>query len=147
MFKEKTFLKQLDNEQNDRASLAIGVISIFGGDALIVEKILGKATSVISSLDTKAFSKFVDHGFSSGHNADIEVSIEMAAVKTYNTLLSNASKLKIGDNFLFNKINNTQKTITANISEEGVLRSINLYPGVSNTTRITNKINLGKVPW
>jgi len=46
VFKEKAFLESQEQEQNNRASFVIGVIGIFGGEALLVNKILGKVSQV-----------------------------------------------------------------------------------------------------
>jgi len=49
IFKDKAYQESQNDEQNTRASLAVGVLSVFGGDALLVEKILGKVASAVGS--------------------------------------------------------------------------------------------------
>ena len=46
VFKEKKFKESQDQEQNTRADFVLGVVSIFGGEAFLVSKILGKVSQV-----------------------------------------------------------------------------------------------------
>lgn len=68
------------------------------------------------------------------------------AVKGYNVISKNLSKLNEGQNTLTSVINGIPKSFTANV-ENGVVRSINMYPGISNRITTNPIINLGNLTW
>ncbi|WP_319802353.1 RHS repeat-associated core domain-containing protein [Flavobacterium sp. N502540] len=97
-------------------------------------------------IDEAVLKKFINHAFAKGRHNDLEMSVEKIVQKTSETVTKNFSKLKNGDNTLHVIINNVPKTIMVNVNN-GAVRSINMYSGVSNRVTQGVVVNLGKVKW
>jgi hypothetical protein len=66
--------------------------------------------------------------------------------KAYNLVSKNLGKMANGNNTMHLKINGIQKTIMTNV-QNGSVRSMNMYSGVSNRITRGNIIKLGNVRW
>lgn len=144
----------MDLKRYDSRAEAFGSLL---GDAALIEapaklfKILTRffksgAKNSGLSIGEGVLEKFTKHAFEKGRHDDLGLSVEIMTKKAFNLVGKNFSKLASGDNTMHVVINGVQKTIMANV-KNGVVRSINMYPGVTNRVTQGAVIDLGKVTW
>gem|GEM_PF-3558583 len=111
----------------------------------IAEKTADLAKKFVPSREG-VLQKLFEHGFRSERLSAIGVKAEDAAVKAYSLIKDNAAVLKEGDNTLNAVVNGIQVQFKA-FMKDGVVQSMNAYPGISS--RVTNGTltNLGKIKW
>lgn len=100
----------------------------------------------VTSINSGVLQKFSQHAFAGGRHSDLGMSVETMSSKAYNLVSKNLGKMANGNNTMHMKINGIQKTIMTNV-QNGAVRSMNMYPGVSNRVTQGNIINLGNVRW
>lgn len=72
--------------------------------------------------------------------------VENASSNVKKFVIQNQDALRQGNNTFAGEINGVQKSIKVYI-ENTTVKSINLYPGVSNRVTINPTIDFGKVHW
>lgn len=98
------------------------------------------------SFSERVSENFAKHAFAGGRHADLGLSVETMTSKGMNLVENNMSLLKTGDNTLIGNINGIQKSLKAYVID-GKIRSVNMYPGVSNRVTKGTIINFGNVTW
>ncbi|MEQ2955425.1 RHS repeat-associated core domain-containing protein [Phocaeicola massiliensis] len=101
----------------------------------------------------QTIEKFQRHFNAKNRHADLNLSVDKMTENVKNVIMENQQFLQQGDNTLVGKINGIDKSIKVNI-ENTTIRSINLYPGVSNRGLTGGKqvlqnprINFGSKKW
>jgi len=98
------------------------------------------------SIADGVLEKLTEHAFAKGRHADLGLPTETMASNIMALVTKNLSKLSSGNNTMHVTINGIQKTIMTNVAN-GTVRSVNMYPGVSNRVTQGTVRNLGNVKW
>ena len=107
---------------------------------------LYEGTQAVKTINTGVLEKFTEHAFSNSRHADLGLTTGTMASKAYELVTQNLSKMTSGNNTMNVIINGIQKTIITNV-ENGAVRSMNMYPGISQRITDGTIINLGNVKW
>lgn len=90
--------------------------------------------------------KFQEHAFSKERHNDLNVQNDVITQKTMDLVTNNRPQFNEGNNILQGTINGIPKSITVNVNN-GIVRSVNLYPGYTNRISVNPTINFGELLW
>jgi hypothetical protein len=106
----------------------------------------GNAAKGGLSFGDDVLGNFTKHAFAGGRHADLGLSVQTMASKGLNLVEQNMFLLKAGDNTLIGSINGIQKSLKAFV-KDGIIMSVNMYPGASNRITQGTTINFGNIKW
>ena len=91
-------------------------------------------------------NNFKEHAFANDRHNDLNLNKEQIVEKSNELIMNNRYKYTEGDNTMTGKINGIEKSYKVYI-QNGTIKSINMYPGVSNRITTGNVIRYGNLNW
>lgn len=98
------------------------------------------------SISDNTLDKFNKHAFSENRHVDLHLPNEEITLNVKDFVLQNQSQLRQGDNTFLMNINGIDKSIKVYL-ENTTIKSINLYPGISNRISTNPPIKMGNFHW
>jgi len=139
-------LLPLNKKLIDFAFIADGAAVLSGAFALKWRVLASYFGTRGIKIEENVLKKFVEHAFAKGRHNDLGLSVEKITDNTAKLVANKFSLMKNGDNTLHVVINGIQKTIMVNVNN-GTVRSMNMFSGISNRATQGTVINVGKVKW
>ncbi|MBP1617274.1 MAG: wapA 1 [Bacteroidetes bacterium] len=90
--------------------------------------------------------KYGEHALAKNRHGDLSLSNDQIIEKTNKLIMENRTKYIEGDNTMIGKVNGIEKSFKVYV-KNGEIRSINMYPGLSNRQTSGGIIKYGNIKW
>jgi hypothetical protein len=91
-------------------------------------------------------NKFTEHANANDRHSDLKLSNEQLLEKSNELIMNNRHKYVEGDNTMVGKVNGINKSFKIYI-QDSAIKSVNMYPGISNRPTTGPVINYGNIKW